>query len=103
MKGTAVILPALLSLLVINVQGQQPGWYVAMPDENVPYFNKTKLIVCTTPWTPAVFCDPDQDPLDWTGFEIELFRTVTIRMGLAPEMLGKLKNKIRKGRRVSSS
>lgn len=61
-----------------------------MPDENVPYFNKTKIVVCTTPWTPAVFCDPDTDPVTWTGFEIEVFRTTTTRMGLAPGMLGKL-------------
>lgn len=58
-----------------------------MPDENVPYFNKTKIVVCTTPWTPAVFCDPDTDPVTWTGFEIEVFRTTTTRMGLAPGML----------------
>ena len=75
----------------MNVQGQQQeGWYVALPDENVPFFNKTKIVVCTTPWTPGVVCSNDTDPNAWTGFEIEVFRTTATRLGLRPEMMGKL-------------
>ncbi len=89
MKGAAFF--ALAALLVLNVQAQEPGWYVEpTEDVMVPYFNKTKLIVCTTPWTPAVECSPDTDPATWTGFEIEIFRATVTRMGLSPEMLGKL-------------
>jgi hypothetical protein len=90
MRGAPVLLFVLAALLVLNVQAQEPGWYVGMPNENVPYFNKTKIVVCTTPWTPAVECNQTTDPSTWTGFEIEVFKTTATRMGLTPEMLGKL-------------
>ncbi len=84
------LLFAFAALIILNVNGQEAGWYVDMPDAMVPYFNKSKIVVCTTPWTPAVECNTTTDPSTWTGFEIEIFKTTATRMGLSPDQLGTL-------------
>ena len=55
-----------------------------------PSLNKTKLTVCTTPWTPAVVCSQNTSNTQWTGFEVEVFRLTTTRMGITDDMLGEL-------------
>jgi ABC-type amino acid transport substrate-binding protein len=54
----------------------------------VPFLNTTKIKVCTTPWTPAVVCSNATDPVEWTGFEIEVFKLTASRMGIVEDMIG---------------
>jgi hypothetical protein len=39
----------------------------------LPYWNKTSITVCTSDWTPMVYCK-DRDPENYSGFEIEFFK-----------------------------
>ena len=55
---------------------------------NVPYFNKTKITVCTSDWMPAIYCANITDTSKFTGLEIELFREVTTRMGISEDQIG---------------
>lgn len=54
----------------------------------VPYFNKTKITVCTSDWMPAVYCANITDTSKFTGLEVELFREVMTRMGISEDQLG---------------
>jgi len=43
--------------------------------------------VCTSEWTPSVICAGLDNPLKWSGYEIDLFRAVMPLMGWTYEML----------------
>lgn len=54
---------------------------------DVPWFpGREKITVCTSEWTPAVKCI-DLDPLDWSGYEIELFKNIMPLMGWTYDMI----------------
>jgi ABC-type amino acid transport substrate-binding protein len=56
-------------------------------DSSVPWFpGRDTITVCTSEWTPAVKC-VDLDPLDWTGYEIELFKNMMPLMGWTYDMI----------------
>lgn len=56
--------------------------------ENVPYWptNKTSINVCTSEYTPMVYCE-GRDPSGYSGYEIELFRKVQLILGWTDAML----------------
>lgn len=54
---------------------------------DVPWFpGRETITVCTSEWTPAVKCK-DLDPIDWSGYEIELFKNVMPLMGWTYDMI----------------
>jgi ABC-type amino acid transport substrate-binding protein len=54
---------------------------------DIPWFpGKEKITVCTSEWTPAVRCQ-GLDPLDWSGYEIELFQNIMPLMGWTYDMI----------------
>jgi len=56
------VLGFILASLPISYCQSQPGKATL-----VPYWNKTKITVCTSPYTPMVFCDAEQDQSKYTG------------------------------------
>jgi len=80
----------LLSRLVWGVvgQGQQNG-SAASEARDIPFFpEKEKITVCVSEWSPAVYCKGIQDPVDWTGFEVELFQEIMPILGWSYDMIG---------------
>eukprot|EP00890_Picochlorum_soloecismus_P002632 jgi/Picsp_1/336/NSC_00335-R1_glutamate-gated kainate-type ion channel receptor subunit 5 len=56
--------------------------------KGIPYFeDKNKLTICTSEWTPSVICSGLGNPLQWSGYEIELFRATMPLMGWTFDML----------------
>jgi len=56
--------------------------------KGIPYFeDKDKLTICTSEWTPSVICSGLENPLQWSGYEIELFRATMPLMGWTFDML----------------
>ena len=57
-------------------------------NSTIPYFeDKNVLTVCTSEYTPSVFCAGLDNPLQWSGYEIDLFRAVMPLMGWTYDML----------------
>lgn len=54
----------------------------------IPYFeDKDVLTICTSEWTPSVICAGLDNPLQWSGYEIDLFRAVMPLMGWTYDMM----------------
>lgn len=54
----------------------------------IPYFEDKDIItICTSEWTPSVICAGLENPLQWSGYEIDLFRAVMPLMGWSYDMM----------------
>lgn len=83
----AFVLAAASLALGAHAAGPPPGRPAPVALPLVPYLNTTKVTVCVSDWTPAVYCLDKEDPRDYSGFEVELFRRVISLLGWTEEML----------------
>ena len=59
--------------------------FLKTADGAIPFFNETKKVikVCTSSYTPMVYCEEATDPSTWSGYEVGLFRSVANILGWA--------------------
>lgn len=74
MRATFIL--AIYSLLISVATAKIPSWNT----------NQTTLNICTSEWTPAVYC-VDRPPEEYSGYEIELFRKIYRTLGWTDDML----------------
>lgn len=61
--------------------------------DSIPFFpNNTKITLCVSDWTPAVYCEimpynETRNPDDFTGYEVELFRKIMPYMGWSDDII----------------
>lgn len=61
----------------------------ASTPRDIPFFpGRQNITVCVSEWSPAVYCKGIQDPVDWTGFEIEMFQEIMPILGWTYDMIG---------------
>jgi len=81
-----------LSFLACLVLARAQDGVAVAPIPNttgIPFFpGRQKITVCVSEWSPAVYCKGVQDPVDWTGLEIEVFQEIMPIMGWTYDMIG---------------
>ena len=51
------------------------------------YLGRTNITVCTSSYTPMVYCDPETPWTEWSGYEVEVFKRVATIIGIQPEQM----------------